>query len=153
VLSLILRENTQSMGYPWFLFWLEDSYGGDSIVPGVIALETELAQVCYRAGDELGASAEVAIVEDLHANAAKSLDGRDVVAKVSRECGQTITGTHAETIAAEILTGKEAGSRTRKGAVVPGRVPAVVLWAVYPGVILRRWRITAALRGKRYNKE
>jgi hypothetical protein len=118
--------------------FLKDHDRGGAVVPGVAAAEGHVAEVFDASAEGDAAVAEVAVVEEANPGSAIDLDGGDVAAEVAGEPGQLISGADAELVAPEGSGGKETGSATRIGTLVPARIPGVVLRTIDPGVAPRR---------------
>ena len=101
------------------------------------AAEGDAAEVGDGLGEGDAAVPEVAVVEDADAGSSVDLDGGDVAAEVAGERGQLISGADAELIATEGSGGKEAGSATGIGTLVPARLPDIALRAIDPRVSSR----------------
>ena len=93
-----------------------------------------IAEVVNTAVEQLASALEIAIVKNGNARVTDQLDGRDIIAEVSRKPGQAIAFFDTEVVPVVVGVFKEAGSGGGIGAPIPGGIPDVVI-AVDPRIL------------------
>jgi len=135
-----------------------DAHRGDTVVPGVPATETPLAEVGNIAAGSATASTEVAIVVDGDARSPKDPDGGDIVTHATKFFAD-FAATQAEEAAAEVAIAIEASASAAPIAAMPftARRPIAAGFGIPPtataGTVPRATRATAGTAKAAYDKD